>query len=262
MPMATKIERTYNGRPYIETPEGRTTYTRTSTFAKALTDGDALSWWKMERVIEGVVKDGSILAPLYTAGEITHDMYKVAIARALTAGGAEESAKWGTMIHSITDFFDFTTERMDRETYLFPDGVWDVIDRYIELTKDMTMLASEQFVVCDELRCAGSFDRIIQWGEHKMVADIKTGKVRMPEHRIQTSVYAHSRHYDPVTGQRVSGLLDDVSKDYGLIIHLPRPDSEDKPSLIVVDIAKGWSQALLAKEVRDNRSTVIEKITL
>jgi hypothetical protein len=267
-----RIRRDYRGRPYIWLPDHskEVTYTRTSTYAKALSDGDALSWWKMQRMAMGVLLEPRILSPgltmlndgiaLDTSDEAVKTMIAEIIMRSLDTGGANDAAQWGTTMHHFADIVDFTDDRLDRDMWNLPPEVWDTLDAYVELTKDMEMISGEQFVVCDEYKTAGSYDRTVLWNGMKVVADLKTGAVRFPDHGVQTALYSHSKHYNIETGERVPGPVDDTSKEVGLIIHLPRPGLKDahgkmiEPSIIPVDIEKGWLLAGLSSEVRTARN--------
>jgi hypothetical protein len=182
------------------------------------------------------------------------------IARGSETGGANSAADWGTVLHHFADIIDFSDEPMSRDMWDLDSSIWDALDAYVELTKDMEMISGEQFVVCDEYRTAGSYDRTGRWRGKKVVTDLKTGAVRFPDHGVQTALYANSKHYDIEQGIRVPGPVDDVSKEVGLIVHLPRPGVKDsrgkqvEPSIIPVDIAEGWRLAGLAQQVRTARN--------
>lgn len=268
-----KIRRDWRGRPYIMLPDGskEVTYTRISTFAKALSDSDSLSWWRQQMLVRGVAYDSRVMRPtlnrLADAGvlDIEDEETKKAIAetivRASDTGGANDAAQWGTTIHALTELVDFSDSMIDRDLWNLDDSIWYTLDAYVELTKDMKMLSGEQFVVNDTLRVAGSYDRTLEWKGAPVVADLKTGSVRFPDHGIQTALYANSQHYDIEAQKRVPGPVDSASTSVGLIIHLPRPGLKDRkgnqvePSLIPVDLEAGWELAGLAEQVRIARRT-------
>lgn len=266
-----RIRRDFRGRPYIYLPDGskEVTYTRTSTFGKALSDGDALSWWRQQMLVRGILMDPRVLSAGFTrladTGEL--DMSdpdtKSAIAEIITrgsdVGGANSAADWGTVLHHFADIIDFTEEPMNRDMWDLDSSIWDALDAYVELTAEMKMISGEQFVVCDEYKTAGSYDRTAEWSGKTVVTDLKTGAVRFPDHGIQTALYANSKHYNIETGQREIGPVDMASKEVGLIVHLPRPGVKDskgkqvEPSIIPVDLTEGWRLAGLADEVRAAR---------
>lgn len=268
-----KIRRDYRGRPYIWLPDGskEVTYTRTSTFAKALSDSDSLSWWRQQMLVRGIARDPRVLQPTLNrfadTGELDleDEETKAAIAetivRASDTGGANDAANWGTTMHALTDIVDFSDQPLTRDMWDLPQSIWDTLDAYVELTKDMVMVSGEQFVVNDLLRTAGSYDRTFQWKGESVVGDLKTGTVRFPDHGIQTALYANSKHYDIATGRRVPGPVDDASTKVGVIVHLPRPGLKNRngkpvePSLIPVDLEAGWELANLAEQVRVARRT-------
>ena len=191
------------------------------------------------------------------------------ITRGMETGGANAAADWGTTMHHFADLIDFGDGPLIREQWDIEDGYWEKFDQYVEVTKHLTMISAEQFVVNDVMKCAGSYDRTIlvgedpalpqsMWGQ-TVVGDLKTGQVRWPDHGIQTALYAHSEHYDKDTGKRTPGPVDDVSTSMGLIVHLPRPGMTTasgkpvEPSLIPVDLEEGWRLAHLADDVRTAR---------
>ena len=115
------VRRAANGRPYIWLPDHskEVTYTRTSTFAKALSDGDALSSWKLGTMVKGLMVEpgllNMVLKPLAELeGDIDHEDLKPAIksvvALSMDAGGANDAANWGTTLHFFADIIDFTDE--------------------------------------------------------------------------------------------------------------------------------------------------------
>lgn len=264
------IRRAANGRPYIWLPDGskEVQYTRTSTFAKALSDGDALSSWKLGTMVKGLMVSpgllNMVLKPLAELeGDIDHEDLKPAIksviALSMDAGGANDAANWGTTLHHFADIIDFTDEPLNRDMWDLSPQLWDALDAYVELTAEMKMLTGEQFVVNDELKVAGSYDRTAIWRGRVVVCDLKTGAVRMPDHAAQTALYSRSKGYNKQTGERIEGPIDTVDQSVGLIVHLPRPGVKDsrgkqvEPSIIPVDLEAGWKCALLAEEVRQAR---------
>lgn len=260
---APEVRRAANGRPYIFDPDKgkEVTYTRASTFAKTLSDGDSLSWWKMERLVTGILADPGILAEgLVVAsegGELEKTVLSRIIAEGLERGGANDAAYWGTTIHGMTDFVDFTDTTLKRDQWDIPSEIWDALDAYSELTAAYIPVSGEKFVVCDELRCAGSYDRILQHihNGRPNIADLKTGRIRFPDHRIQLAIYSRSKGYDIATGTRIGGPVDVVDPEVGLIVHLPHPRLGEEPDIKAVDLTRGWQEALLAQKVREARRT-------
>jgi hypothetical protein len=120
------------------------------------------------------------------------------------------------------------------------------------------ILESELFVVCDEIKVAGTFDfraRSPQLGrKHSRIFDLKTGAGAVTygqgEIAVQLAVYAHGTKYDPATGERTPL---DVDHNEAFVVHLPA--GTGKATIHRVDIAKGWEAAQKAIDVREWRKT-------
>ena len=263
-PEFNPVKRDRWGRPYIVPPEGGepVTYTRASTLAKALSDGASLTTWKQTVLLKGLSRQPTLLnGPLYqmrSTGELPKWEADRVIEAASEVGGANDASRWGTTLHGLTEFWD-----MDRyELPNLPPDQERALKEYIRVTEGYETLSAEGFVVCDELQAAGSYDRlylvpevqgIVPRGE-VVIGDIKTGPkihLNVTEAMIQFAVYAHSKHYDPVTGERVLGNLAHVNQQYGLLVQVPR--TGEPAAVLVLDLVKGWELAKLAKLVRDSR---------
>ena len=88
----------------------------------------------------------------------------------------------------------------------------------------LTIVHNEATVVNDDLRVAGTLDRIVEWDGRTVVLDIKTGaKVAKTAYAVQLARYAGSVPYDVHTDTRGTwgGLVDTT---VGLIAHLPLND--------------------------------------
>jgi hypothetical protein len=142
--------------------------------------------------------------------------------------------------------------------------------------KYVRVLATEVFVVCDELETAGSFDRVVELlvdlefnydGATTvlprgtiLVLDLKTGKLASAKYwgagyGAQQTVYANGVPYGPEGRLKWSEVLgEDVepSKDWALILHVPG-DSPSDAGFVLVDLELGAEMAGLAKEIKDIR---------
>jgi hypothetical protein len=118
---------------------------------------------------------------------------------------------------------------------------------------------AEVFVVQDELKIGGTFDRRAIWPAHAefcgcsadaVIFDLKTGRVDYGQGKIcqQLGVYAHSQRYSPETGER-SPL--DVCQKYGLVMHLAQGTGEAR--LMTVDLVEGWRAVAVSASVREHR---------
>lgn len=247
------------GRPLITPPEGGAPvgYTRVSTLAKALDDLNNLMAWKQRKTAEGLVRRPDLLTRV--AGALANgdpdtdwptkrDLNDVC-SQAVEAAGASRGSSAGTGFHALTEAID----RGDEPLFVPPADA-PRLDAYRAATEGYAALASEQFVVCDELRAAGTFDRLWFCPDGKVrVGDLKTGKSEADyplATTMQLAIYAHGKRYNPETGER--RILDEhLDLTTGLLIHMP-PSGGCR--IIPLDLEKGWRAALAAAEARDVRA--------
>jgi len=250
---AVQIRRSKDGRPYIKQDIGKEVlYSRVSTFAKALSDGAGLAAWKMRMAYLGLQDRPDLM------GFTDRQGIDAALAAAMDHAGANDAADLGTALHALADVFDFSEGGLSRDAWDLAPHVWDAMDRYVEVTKGLTMLAGEQFVVIDAMKVAGSFDRLIALPDGRIViGDLKTGTLRMQEHAIQLACYARGLRYDVETGAR-SLIHENIDTSVGVVIHVPRDPSIGETRLVGVDLEAGWEMALLAQRVRATRSRKVE----
>lgn len=237
------------GRPLIRPVDGteRIPYTRASTLARALSDSTALTNWKMRQVAVGAALRPDLLA-LVAAAHSTNDTKTIdtTCTDLLEAAGGNAAANLGTALHSVL-------ETVDRGgTPYIPAGYTDDVEAYMRATERLEVLGIERFVVQDELQTAGTFDRLVQLPDGRIVvADLKTGSsaARYPlSVAIQTAVYAHGTVYTEKDGRK--GHLPEmgVSTDVALLIHLPA--GKGTCTLHLLDIATGWEAAKTAVSIR------------
>ena len=261
----TEIPRDRWQRPLIVPPGGGEpiAYTRVSTMAKALDDLNNLMAWKQRKTAEGLVRRPDLLTRI--AGAIangdpdtdwpTKRELNNVCREATEAAGASKGASSGTGLHALSEAID-----RGEEPLFMPDADRARLQTYKKLTRDFIPLGSEVFVVCDALRCAGTFDRVWEntesWAEvvggtiapGVRVGDLKTGKSEADyplATAIQLAIYANSELYDPATGER-SPIHPALDKTTGLLVHMP---AEGICGIYPLDLEKGWRVARLAAEV-------------
>jgi hypothetical protein len=234
------------GRPLIIPPDGGkpVAYRRCTTFIDVLSDRSALERWKQRKTAIGLSMRKDLLLSVATS---KHDNKKLdqVCEWALKASGSDSAANIGTALHSLT-------EEIDRgNTPEIPEDFAKDIQAYLHATKPYTMQAIEVFVVNDELKVGGTFDRIVQELE-PLVADLKTGSISYDAGKIamQLAVYANSKVYNVATGERTPL---DVSVTRGLVIHLPQ--GEGKCQILEADLVAGWQGVQLASDVWAWRAT-------
>lgn len=252
---APEIERDRYGRPMVTPPNGGkpVAYTRATTLAGAIEDQSNLIKWKSRMTLLGAAKQPHLAMAALAAADNKSELNKLA-EMAADAAGAGVAAMNGTSMHSFT-------ERIDRGEPIgdVPDLFRPDVLAYQASTVAMKRLHVEEFVVCDEIKAAGTPDLIVEFDGGRYIADKKTGSVDYP-HKMaaQLAIYAHSQIYDIATGTRRP--LPGVDGRRGIIIHLPA--GEGRAQLYWINIAAGWDAVQLGVKVREwrSRKSILEPI--
>lgn len=230
------------GRPLIIPPDGGkpVAYQRASGF-DVLDDRYNLERWGKRMVALGVAERADLLLAISAHRDDKRKLNDLC-EQAIEAAKGSASATTGTALHALTELVD----RGD-ELPPLPDSPKADLEAYRQAMSPLHVAASEQFVVCDEVQAAGTFDRIVVWQGRRYVADLKTGSIEWGIRGIaqQLAIYAHGRFYNPDTGER-SPL--DVDLNNALVIHLPQ--GEARCELVWVDVASGWEGVQLSAQVR------------
>lgn len=243
-------------------------YSRASSAGKAIDDTTALTKWKLRQVIIGLASNRHLLlnaqAHAVDSDDNKHILNDIA-EQAMEAAKSSSAASTGTALHKLAEYADAGVD--------IP-GLDDTARRDIDAYKacmvryGVTMHRAERFVVCDELRVAGTFDREMSVAVApgvSFVGDVKTGntsknrdgeverdeagRIRLAyvtSMAVQLGVYANSSLYDPLTGARTPLEVDKTS---AIVIHLPQGLGECE--LHWLNIAEGWKAAHLAADARN-----------
>lgn len=246
-------------------------YMRASTLCKAL-DGasNGLTKWKLRHAVVGVAIRPYLSAQIAALGPNVNAYepedkrnLDALIEQAHDASGGNDKANYGTVVHTLTE--------PDRDPLAFDeadDELRKSIARdaaaYAQLVEELglVVVATEVFVVNDELLVAGTFDHAYRLtrdlvlkldgkpvtipADTVLLGDKKTGTLHIGAHAIQLATYARAKRYDHVTGERTAL---DVSPQWGLAVHIPR--GEGKAVAVVVDLHLGYAAAKLAKAAHD-----------
>lgn len=258
----SEISRDRWGRPLIIPPDGGQPmpYTRVSSMAKTLDDTSNLMAWKQRVTAVGLARRVDLRTRLAgviashadpVGGDGKRDLNAVC-AEAAEAGGGSTAASTGTGIHELTEAVDRGTDPAD---LLVDEHLAGRLRQYAEATAALEVLAIETFVVNDELRAAGTFDRLVRLPDGRVVvADLKTGAhdANYPLGvAVQIAIYANGSRYDPDTAAR--SVLDwDLDRTTGLLIHLPQKG--DGCRLYALDLTAGYRAALVAADVHEIRA--------
>lgn len=219
-------------------------YTRSSGFGKVLEDLQRLMDWKTRMTALGAVVRPDLIE---RAKEVQYDKFalqKVAD-QLLDAGGATQQATRGTALHTISEYLD-----KGHDIKGLPPKMQADIEAYAFETIRLGVenIAIETFVVNDELRTAGTFDRQVEiadqpcpvCGKTRYIADLKTSSTANYPHSwaIQMAVYSRSELYDFETYERTPL---DLCQHRAVLIHLPAEQA--RCDLWWIDIEAGWQAA-------------------
>jgi len=245
------------GRPMIVPADGGkpVPYGRPSSFGKKLEDTYGLEQWQRRMVTVGLARTPSLVARAATipgdpkAWTKAHKADLNAIAdEALIAAKANQAADIGTSLHRMTELADLG----DDVSHLPEPFAADVAAYRAGMAAHGFTIDPAHIecrMVCDELRLAGTTDRIPYVngiGRHRIL-DLKTGEsieLAALGYAVQLAVYAHSVLYDVATGERTPIDLD---LSTALIVHLPAGKATF--TLYEVDVAAGWEAALVCAEI-------------
>ena len=248
-----EIPRDRWGRPLIIQPNGSkpVAYTRATTVAKAVEDQTNLMQWKQRQTLLGLIIRPDLALAAAAAKNIDDEKAQKKQLNAITeqcmeASESSASATKGTALHSLCE----TVDRGGKPQHVPAEFEADIA-AYIERTRTLRHRHIETMLVNDELKIAGTPDRISTYMNRLHIADIKSGSIAFP-HSIaaQLAIYANSSLYNPETGERAP--LTGVDKRHGIVIHLPA--GRGQCSLHMVDIAAGWKAVQLAVQVREWRA--------
>jgi len=254
--VADLILRDRYDRPMIVPPEGgdAVPYTRASTFCSALTDSSGIAKWKARHIALAMGRHED-LAAMAAGEEYGSKDLDAIIETAIDRSGCNSKANYGTAVHTFTEPAQPMHAHVPNRMQADVQAYYDTLTR-----TGITTVAAERFVVCDEIRAAGTFDHIYAvpsellptttYGmppDHhvSVVGDVKTGKLHFTEHAVQLAIYSRGKLYDPQTGERTDL---GVSHDWGLLVHVPA--GEGTATLYWVDLNAGWAAADLAAQVR------------
>lgn len=262
-----RVERDRWDRPLIATPEGDVVpYTRMSTLSDYISNKSGLAIWQQRQIVRGMGlrEDLGWMAGALPAltddkrkdGPTSARLSEIA-QEAMVAAGAEKKANWGTAVHGFTE--------PGMENAVVPAAMQADVRSYWDRIKETALIpiASEVFVVCDELEAAGTFDDLYwSWHYGLIVGDKKSGRQNMHATLIQLAGYANGKVYDPETGQRTSlqELLPDwlrdeairrigrgenqqtmVNLDHALYVHIPK--EQGVTEFYEADIRLGYEAA-------------------
>lgn len=281
-PRRQEIPRDRWSRPLILPARGDkpVAYTRASGVGKIIDNTNALESWKVRKALVGVAMRPDLSALIHSHVR-THDdpaskkVINQAAREAQEAAGSLARANLGTALHAFTEDIDAGHD------VTIPAEYQADIDAYKQATAGFKVVGIEEFVVDDDLKVAGTFDRIVELTEPfeskyagtlpagtRLVADNKTGRdvVNYGQGAIsvQLAIYANSKKYELLTvtdgGVKAKRTALKVNTDIAICIHLPV--GEGRCTIYEVDIRAGYEAAQQAMWVKawQKRKNLFEAI--
>lgn len=265
------IPRDHLQRPLIWLPDGskRVPYARPSGLGEILEDKEALMSWGERMVLDGIWRDPGVIEAYE---EIVRDPdfnpreqpFRGEIQK-LTRGAkqianAMSKADIGSQLHEITEAID-----LGKDPGWIPPDFEPLVDAYVEameIAKErhgLIVLHTEQFVVNDEWKVAGTYDKLLEYKDKIVIGDSKTtgtlayGKGKFA---IQLKAYAMGWQYYPQfrkddTRRPIHRL--GVDQDLGIIIHFP---SDGRMcSIVEVPLTNAQHGFELTRQVREWRNS-------
>lgn len=259
----TDVRRTKDGRPYVyDFEKGKeAAFTRVSTFIDCLEDKSLLARWGERMTLLGLKQEKDLRSRLMKVDVETLDdkelrnTLNALVSEAKEVAGTRDAAHLGTDLHGLAETLDRGEELPD-----VPEELADDIEVYRKTIERYRLrpVDIERFVVLDDLRAAGTLDRIYEWQPNpdadpiRVVGDVKTGRIDYGQGKLamQLAMYSRGAGYDPSKPQE--RVDTEVDQDVGLIIHLPA--GQGFARVYRVDLNIGWQGVLLAQQVRAFRA--------
>jgi hypothetical protein len=239
-----KVPRDRWQRPLIVPEQGGkpVAYTRVTTFAGSIEDMYSLGQWQQRMVALGLSKRPDLLLSVAAHAEDKDELNRIAEA-AKEAAAASAAATTGSALHKLAERYD----RLQIGINDVPASHRADLQAYAATTAPFTFDGIEEFVVLDDLRIAGTFDRIVNYDGQRYVADIKTGSIEygVTKMAVQLALYSRGQLYTPEGALR---RPIEVNQSAGIIIHLPA--GQGRCELYWIDLRAGWDAVMLCGAVR------------
>ena len=266
-----ELERDQWGRPLILQADGsRKPYTRCSSLAGYVENKKGLHIWDSRHIALGVGLSPAIAAKAASIQPLTgnrkddilsNQTLDECIEEARAISGEHAGRDWGTAVHGFTEPGQEGNPYVPQVMQADVDSYWAKMREY-----GMRNVASEVFVVNDELQVAGSFDDLYySYAFGLTLGDKKTGRTKLHSHLIQLATYSRSKVYDVVTGERrpLQSLIADermakyaINERVGFYVHIPK--GEGITRFVKLNLELGWWAAQNAARVRDFQQMKVE----
>lgn len=226
-------------------------YSRWSKWGESIESREGLELWNKRTVLIGAgqLSDPALQELLATTRQLDpseRDDKKTLDELAdklIDAGGGYTKQRRGTHYHKLSEAMDRGEELPVATT---PQERLDMARLKVS-TMHLETRGIEQYVVHDELKACGRFDRLYFYdgpdpdGEPAghLIGDLKTGNVAYGtiKNAAQIAGYSRSKLYDKETGVRTD-MPADLNQRWGVIMHLV--PGEDYCQVYWVDLTIGW----------------------
>lgn len=228
-------------------------YRRTSKYGSVLEDTTFLDAWDRRMVAYGMSHDpalGRAIQELPANHRMWEkrdkDIANAVVDEAKIVAKAGKLAEIGTNLHEITELSDLGLQLPALSTEFE-----SALSHYQRVLKTAGVRVIPDFVecrmVCDQMRAAGTADRIVSYQGEMYIFDVKTGLSSFGgmTYAVQLALYAASLLYDAEAGERLP--TPQVSRTRGIICALPSDGSSCE--LKWVDLVKGFRAAKVAQQV-------------
>ena len=254
------------GRYLVRSPDGEQllSYTRATTVAETLSDRWNLELWAKRNVVAGMAIDPALVeAAKGLDVKADKDALNDIAAKAQTLARAHDRADAGTRMHALAEIADLGLGLPEDMTLAETEDLLAYLSAMkaagITVVPDM----AERVVIHDDLRIAGTLDRIVDRGDGRLqVLDLKTGSsvhYAIREIAVQLAIYAYATHFYDWTNETRSPMPADLDTTEALVAWLPL--GEGRCEIIAVDLKAGWRGLELALAAREWRKLKMSDIT-
>jgi hypothetical protein len=239
------VPRDSRGRLLVVPPQADrpVVYQRATRFVAALSDTYPWSMRQRRQVASGLAARPDLIFEAAAADPRNRAELDKICERAIEAADPNMTAVRGAALRKLISRID-----LGKGAGRVPEAHRADLEAYTRRTALFQILAVQQLRVEDELRVAGSVDRVLRWEDGHYIATVHTGSLEHDLLRIvmKLAVFASSVPYDPETGTRTP---DDwpIDQDNALIIHLPA--GEGLCNLYWADIRSAREACRLAAQV-------------
>jgi hypothetical protein len=231
-PLPADFREQFTAKGYADPGPGVKSWTRVTTFAKAISDTFSLSQWSQRMVAKGIATRPDLYAGAAACQVNDSKTLNSIVEQAKDAAAAKAGANLGTAYHSFTEAIDRGEEPN------IPVAEWRKdIDGYVALKNRNALVALpdyiERTVVNTLWEVAGTLDRIYNDSGVLRIGDVKSGK---------SMDYDNSRQ--EIAIQLLCYATADAIWDWDRRVFLPLPADLDQSRAIVVHLPVGAEPGL------------------